>query len=367
MRVLYFSRDYTSHDRRFLESLSGTEHHVFYLRLEEPSGLETRPLPDRIQPLRWGSDFTDEESRIQRLRELLEELDPDVIHAGPVQACAYLAAKAGAGALATMSWGSDILVDARSGSGRSKASFALQHSAVFLCDCDAVRAEAITLGMPADRIVVFPWGVDLDHFSPGTGLEIRRSLGWEDAFVVLSSRSFEPIYGVDTLVKAWMAAARANPRLRLLLLGKGSGEAALRAMLDDAGLTERVHFAGQVGFDALPQYLRAADVYVSASHSDGSSISLLEAMACGLPALVSDIPGNREWVGPEDNGWWFRDGDEQDLADHLQEVACPGTELHRLGNRGRQIALARADWGLNFQKMLAGYEIARTGKTGMKV
>lgn len=364
MRILYFSREYTSHDRRFLESLSGTEHEVFYLRLEEPSGLETRPLPDRIHPLQWEGGFREESARVQRLRELIEDVHPDVVHAGPVQSCAYLAAKAGAPALATMSWGSDMLMDARAGEGRRKASFALENSAVFLCDCEAVRKEARALGMPADRIVVFPWGVDLDHFSPGDGLAVRRSLGWDDAFVVLSSRSFEPIYGVDTLVKGWMQAARNNPRLRLLLLGKGTGEAELRAMLENADLIDRVHFAGQVNFNALPGYLCAADVYVSASHSDGSSISLLEAMACGLPALVSDIPGNREWVRPEETGWRFPDGSEAALAEGLQKAASLGAELDQMGRRSREVAQERADWRLNFQRLLSGYELARAGKTG---
>ena len=55
---------------------------------------------------------------------------------------------------------------------------------------------------------------------------------------------------------------------------------------------------------------RAADLYLSASHSDGSSVSLMEALGCGLPVLVSDIPGNREWVTDGEQGWLFPDGDD---------------------------------------------------------
>ncbi|MBN2556283.1 MAG: glycosyltransferase family 4 protein [Anaerolineales bacterium] len=364
MRILYFSRDYTSHDRRFLEGLSRTEHEVFYLRLEESGGLETRPLPERIQTLQWGGDFRSDEERIHRLREILQDLDPDIVHAGPVQSCAYLAAHAGASALATMSWGSDILMDARAGAGRSKASFALERSAVFLCDCNAVRIRAIELGMPDVRIFVFPWGVDLDHFSPGNGREMRHALGWEEQFIVLSSRSFEPIYGVDTLVRGWIDAARTIDRMRLLLLGSGSQKSDIKGLLEQAGMMDRVYFTGQVGYDDLPGYLRAADLYVSASHSDGSSISLLEAMACGLPALVSDIPGNREWVVPDENGWWFPDGDDGMLALALRSAEDPDAGLPRLGQNSRAAAEERADWRRNFQRMLEAYQLAEASRSG---
>ncbi len=63
-----------------------------------------------------------------------------------------------------------------------------------------------------------------------------------------------------------------------------------------AGLEGRVQFAGNVPEDEMVTHFQASDVYISASHSDGSSVSLLQAMACGLPVIVSDIPGNREWV-----------------------------------------------------------------------
>jgi glycosyltransferase involved in cell wall biosynthesis len=61
-------------------------------------------------------------------------------------------------------------------------------------------------------------------------------------------------------------------------------------------------------------------VYISASHSDGTSISLLEAFATGTPVIVPDIPGNREWVTPGENGWLFPDGDVQALASTIMNA-----------------------------------------------
>ena len=83
-------------------------------------------------------------------------------------------------------------------------------------------------------------------------------------------------------------------------------------MVRESGLEDKVHFAGQVDYVDLPKYYRVAHLYLSASIVDGSSVSLLEAMSCGIPALVSDIPGNREWVVPGRNGWLFPTGDDKD-------------------------------------------------------
>ena len=116
--------------------------------------------------------------------------------------------------------------------------------------------------------------------------------------MILSTRGWEPIYGVDLIARAFVTAARQCPELKLIMLGNGSLAPMLHRIFAKGNVEEQVMFPGQVKYSELPRYYQMADLYVSASHSDGSSISLLEAMACGRPVLVSDIPGNREWVTP---------------------------------------------------------------------
>jgi glycosyltransferase involved in cell wall biosynthesis len=99
-----------------------------------------------------------------------------------------------------------------------------------------------------------------------------------------------------------------------------------------------------------------ADMYVSASHIDGSSVSLMEALACGRPVLVSDIPGNREWVEPGVNGWLFSDGDVDDLAGKILLAAEKRQELASMSISARKIAEERADWERNFPVLLDTYE-----------
>jgi glycosyltransferase involved in cell wall biosynthesis len=264
-------------------------------------------------------------------------------------------------------------VDAnRSVAWRWATRYTLKHSAAMLGDCDTIRQLAVAHGMPAARIVTFPWGIDLQHFLPASEAAKHphqaahgNPAGADEPapFVVLSTRGWEPLYGVEIIAQAFSMAARQRPELQLIMLGNGSLAGALRKIFAQSNVADRVGFPGQVKFSELPQYYQKADLYVSASHSDGSSISLLEAMACGCPALLSDIPGNREWVSPTDEesqqvGWLFPDGDADALAQAILDAVAQRERLPEMGRQARARVEHRADWEKNFPKLFEAYNIA---------
>jgi len=365
MRILYFSRDYTPHDHRFLAALAGSRHQVVYLRLERRNPpRERRELPPEVQLVEWAGGSKPARLRdlprlLASLKRVIADLQPDLIHAGPVPTVGFLAALSGFQPLVLMSWGSDLLRDIdRNPFQRWAARYALRRSQVLLGDCQAVRDKGIQLGFPAERIVTFPWGVDLAQFSPGDAGGLRQQLGWEKAFVLLHTRAWEPLYGVEEMALGFVRAAHQHPELRLLLLNGGSLRKRLEAIFKAGGVSERVHFAGQVAQAELPRYYRAADLYLSASHSDGSSVSLMEALACGTPALVSDIPGNREWITPGEHGWLFPVSDAQALAQGITQALEQRSRLPEMGRAARALAEQRADWTKNFQRLLGAYDVA---------
>jgi len=367
VRVLYFTRDYTPHDHRFLTSLASSEHEVYALRLERRGpALEERPLPDGIHALEWeGGRGPVSLSAYPRmalaLRRLAARVRPEVIHAGSIHTAALVAALAGVQPLVSMSWGSDLLADAdRSAWMRFLTRFVLRRSTLLLGDCETVKRKAVSLGFPPERVRLFPWGVDLEAFHPAPAGQsaLRANLGWQEHFVLLSLRSWEPVYGVDVLAKGFALAARQEHSLRLLLVGGGSQAELIRGILAEGGVLDRVHFAGRVPNSDLPAYYQAADLYVSASHSDGSSVSLMEALACGRPALLSDIPSNQEWVVHGQQGGFFRDGDPQSLAEMLLLAVRERDRLPELGQAARRLAEQRADWRKNFACLLEAYEEA---------
>jgi glycosyltransferase involved in cell wall biosynthesis len=370
LRVLYFSRDYTPHDYRFLSALGGTEHRVFYLRLEQRGhALEDRSLPPQVEHVVWEGGreparFWDGPRLLAGLKRVIDHLKPDLILAGPLQRPAFLAALAGFKPLVSISWGYDLLFDASKNSCWSwMTRFTLKRSAVMVGDCETIRDLAISYGMPGERIVTFPWGVDLAHFSPANDLTGSSHTHTPDRqpFTLLCTRSWEPIYGVDVIARAFVIAAQQNPGLRLVMLGNGSQAALLRQVFLSGGVDEQVVFPGHVSYADLPEFYRSADLYISASHSDGTSISLLEALACGKPALVSDIPGNREWIEPGVNGWWFTDHDAGELAQLILEAyktAQDRSSWHAMSMAARRTAEQRGDWTRNFQKLLVAFDLA---------
>ena len=99
-----------------------------------------------------------------------------------------------------------------------------------------------------------------------------------------------------------------------------------------------------------------ADIYISPSHVDGSSVSLMEALACGLPALVSDIPANKEWVSEGINGWLFPDRDAGALAEKILAAMAQRKKFTQIGRAARKVAEERADWKKNFGTLLKAYE-----------
>lgn len=366
MRVLYFSRDYGPHDHRFLSAIAEAGHEALFLRLERRGELlDLRPLPEGAREIAWETGdgpFSWERSPelLNALQGVLAVEQPDLVHAGPLHSAGALAAQSGFHPLVLMSWGSDILWEAaRDADVRERIRDALSGVDAFLGDCEAVQRAAEELGMPRERSVLFPWGVDLQHFHPDEddgGLQAR--LGWEGAFVLLHTRSWEALYDLETVARGFVVAAQKDSALRLLMLGSGRLEGRVRSILEEGGVLGKVHFAGQVAQDDLPHYYRAADIYLSASQSDGSSVSLMEALACGLPALVSDIPGNREWVQMGEGGWLFPVGDAEALAAGIARAKERTSTLAEMARRARQTAEARADWDANRLGIFRAYEMA---------
>ncbi|HSM26139.1 MAG TPA: glycosyltransferase, partial [Anaerolineaceae bacterium] len=122
-------------------------------------------------------------------------------------------------------------------------------------------------------------------------------------------------------------------------------------------ISDAVFLGGVINQIDLPKYYHASDLYISASFSDGSSVSLLEALACGLPVLVSDIPGNKEWIIDQENGWLFQTGDIESLTKKILDVNRKKNDLTSIKKLARITAEEKANWKLNFEKLLNAYHM----------
>ncbi len=352
-RILYFSRFYTPHDYRFINSFGEHGDEVYVIHLEgREKPLEKRPLPHLAKLVEWAGGKGEFRYRnffglLKDLKQQIQLIQPQVILAGPIQTSAFLVAATGFPKLVSMSWGYDLFLDARRNlMMRQLTRYTLQRSQAMLGDCETIRNLAVSFGMPVEKIVTFPWGVDLQHFKPSS-----QPLQKPGRFVFLSTRNWEAIYGVEIIAKAFGRIANQYSDVYLIMLGNGSQSALLKQIFSRAGVLDRVSFPGQIDYSELPNYYQLADVYISASHSDGSSVSMLEAMACGKPVIVSDLAGNREWVTLGSHGWLFPDGDENALADAMRQAYLERDRLREMGLTARYLVEERADWVKNFPKI----------------
>ena len=117
----------------------------------------------------------------------------------------------------------------------------------------------------------------------------------------------------------------------------------------------------------MAEYYNASDIYVSTSLSDGTSVAMLEAMACGLPVVVSDVPSNYEWIDNGINGYIITRKDSSVLAERIIKLLNNENLQQEMGQRNLQIAKERADWEKNFDILEGIYQnLVSNSKEGIK-
>jgi glycosyltransferase involved in cell wall biosynthesis len=229
---------------------------------------------------------------ILTLRRLLRELRPDVVHAHWLYGFAFLAALARARPLVAMAWGSDVL--AASPRQLRNCRYALRHSDLAMTDSAALVGRLVELGADPSRTELVNWGVDLKRFTPAEDrAAIRSRLGLGSGPVVLSPRALTPVYNPATVLDAFERASSRVPGLQLVLKHIGAEPQGL-----DRPLPEGARVVGHVPYEQMPDWYRAADIVVSIPSSDSSPRTVWEAMACGAPCVLSDLPWVRELIKP---------------------------------------------------------------------
>jgi glycosyltransferase involved in cell wall biosynthesis len=213
-----------------------------------------------------------------------------------------------------------------------------------------IEREMRAAGLPADRILYSPHGVDTRRFRPASADErgqLRRDLAWpDDAVVFVYTGRLLRGKGLETLVESFAAIAADAPAARLVLVGSGAGQALsveeeLQADVRRRGLGERVGFTGRL--DDVAPVLRAADVFVFPSRFEALGISLIEAAACGLPAIGSRTGGIVDVLGDGRAGVLVPPGDAAALAAAMRALLADPARRRALAAGARETACARFD------------------------
>jgi len=334
---------------------NGHEVHLVMALEEEspPIGV----IPHRLE-VRHKLDFFLSARKVCRI---IERIRPDVVHAFYLTSYGYLASRIPAVPVLATSMGTDIFGAPELSRILAPLRTTLVRQAIRRADhlhsvAPAMSKRLIDLGADPTRISTFPRGVSLTRFT--TPAE-RPTSG---VCRILCNRRLEPVYDHATLLQA---AARLSERgidYRLEIVGQGALRQRLEALASELSLERRVAFRGNKPHREMPTILNRSDVFVSASLSDGTSSSLLEAMASGCLPVVSDIPANRLWVHDGVNGFLFQPGDPRSLARAIERSIGVRSRWAEIGHANRERIRAEASLERGCERVLELYRdlIGRT-------
>lgn len=293
-----------------------------------------------------------------KLRKIVKKIKPDIFHAHYAGVNGFLAALVGLHPFVITAWGSDVLIAGRAIFKKIFVKYALSHADLITCDADHMQKAMVRLGVPSSKINIIFFGVDVLKFIPGDkNKELQNKLNILDCPVIISLRSLESVYNIETFINAIPLVLKELPDAKFLIAGRGSEEISLKKLADNLNVLENIRFISWIPQDKLPQYLRLADIYVSTSLSDaGIASSTAEAMACGICPIITDFGDNKEWVKNSENGFLMPLRDHNFLAKKVIYLLKNPEERLKLGYNAREIIEEKNNYYKEMGKMEKLYE-----------
>jgi glycosyltransferase involved in cell wall biosynthesis len=200
-----------------------------------------------------------------------------------------------------------------------------------------------TQNVLGDHAIELPVGIDTTNFSPGT-TSIRQELGWTDRHCVIGyvGRLIR-LKGVDLLATAFREISRIVPNARLLIVGSGEKESQLRSILREELVRGMVHMESDVPHQRLADWYRAMNLFVMPSRYENFSNAILEALACGVPFLASDVGGNRI-LAKAVGGFLFQENSVHSLTMSLRQISESSQEMIAQGLFGAEYVRRKYTW-----------------------
>jgi len=217
--------------------------------------------------------------------------------------------------------------------------------------CEGLRADIVGRGIAAHKVTVIPNAVDIESFTPGghPDAALKAQLGLADATVVGFIGSFYAYEGLDLLLTALPILLQQHADVRLLLVGGGPQDEALKRQAAALGIADKVVFTGRVPHADVQRYYDLVDVLAYPRHSMRltelvTPLKPLEAMAQGRVLVASDVGGHRELIRHGETGFLFKAGSAEALAAALAGLLAQRPQWPALRQAGRRFVEAERHW-----------------------
>ena len=357
VRICYLANAQSVHTHRWVRYFveNGHETHVISFENAQIEGTTVHVL--KLPVLVKNATYPLKMASIYRIKTLIKRIKPDILHAHYAINYGLFGALCNFNPFVITAWGSDVLIDpsARFLSMIKKpiAKYALKKADLITTDSISSIRAVVGFGVDEKKVKLIIHGVDLRVFRPVENREeFKKDLRLPESHqVVISSRSLEPIYDVSTLIRAAPYVINKCPNTCFLIVGDGTLRHQLEELACKLGVIKYVRFVGSISNEEMPKFLGLSHIYVSTSLSDTRSVSLLEAMACALPVVVTDLEGNRECVEDGVNGFLFPKGDFRMLAEKIVYLLRDKDIRRKFGVVNRRIVEKEADYEKEMSKM----------------
>ena len=328
--------------------------HTVHLITYDPSGVVIPGVTEHLAGSRWQNMYLSFWPRHFKIIRLVRQIKPDLIHAHFITKYGFHLPLLGNYPKIVSAWGDDILILPQS----SRllfyfTRFVLESVDIIYAISEDIRSHIIQdYRMPPKKVKYLPFGVETEIFLPSA---IERELK-NETIVFFSNRGFLPIYGMDIIVAAFEKAYREKPDIRLILKGDGPDKNKLKTIINKKKLSDVVKILDITDYSGVPQDLKGADVFISIAGRDGTPVSLLEAMATGLPSIASSVGGIPEWITDDVNGILIPPNNPDILAQKMVMLSDDSGKRNKLGENARKTILERGNWTDNMRKAERDYK-----------
>lgn len=240
-------------------------------------------------------------------RQIISQWRPDILHAHRVSSAGWLGAYTGFHPFIVTPWGSDILLHPeRSIIARYLAQKVLKTADIITMSSELLRNKAVYYGAKIERCKKILWGVDLTIFMPRNSVQLRDELNLGNSQVVFSPRAINPLYNIDMIIESISNVVKEFPNVIYLIQNYNTDEKYRERLLNrirELDITEHIRWISFEPPERYSTYFQCADVVISVPSSDSIPVTVLEALACGAPVIVSDLPSLREIITNTKNGF----------------------------------------------------------------
>ncbi len=285
------------------------------------------------------------------LKKIIKHFQPDILHAHYATSYGLVGALSNFHPFIISSWGSDVM---KFPNKNFVAKSILKYNfkqADLLCATSYTIEEYINQVMPLP-VTVIPFGIDIDIFKP----KKVQSLFSENDFVLGSIKPIESLYNTDILIRSFAKLLPKYDNLKLVIIGEGTEQNALKELCKELRISEKVLFTGRIPFKEISNYYNMIDILVNISEYESFGVSVVEAMACGTPVVVTNVGGLKEVVKDDSVGLKVNVGDVDDTVKAIERLMTDKDLYDQIAINARKHVVEKYNWEDNLKQMIDEYK-----------